>query len=201
MSISDLLFGRPAGAKLDLAPVQARLAEAVRASIAVDPDLTRARLADHCRNAGLLPILPEEYDRAAAGLDAEGQRRLAALVALFDFEPVRAAIAQLAASFQTHQIVSAAFTGLALDTPLLTVEVLSQSEQRVEELARKFLAAIRATINGEAADESKKRLQRLDYARLLAEADKARDAAKERADRLRQLQEQQELRRGRRPGT
>lgn len=199
MSLTDLLFGRPAGGKLDLAPVQARLAEAVRAA-APDPELTRARLADHCRNAGLFPILPEEHDRAAVGLDHEGQRRLAALVALFDFEPVRAAVAQLGSSCQTHQIVSAAFVGLALDTPLLTVEVLSQSEQRVEELARRFLAALRATVNGETADESKRRLQRLDYARLLAEADRARDAARERADRLRQLQEQQELRRGRRPG-
>jgi hypothetical protein len=94
--------------------------------------------------------------------------------------------------------VNVVFTSLAQDTNLLTIEVLAQSEQRVEELARRFLAAIRASINGESAEESKQRLNKLDYSRLLAEADRAREAAKDRAERLRQLQEQQEQRRGRR---
>ncbi len=138
------------------------------------------------------------FDRSAAGLDPEGHRRLAVIVALFDLEPVRAALAQLAANWPVHQIVSSAFTGLAQETGLLTIEVLCQSEPRVEELARRFLAAIRAGVQGENADESKRRATGLDYARLLSEADKARDAAKDRAERLRQLQEQQEQRRGQR---
>lgn len=198
MSLTDRLFGRPAGAKLDLPAVQARLARAVRASAAADPDLTRARLADHCRDAGLLPLLPEEHDRAASGLDAEGQRRLACLVALLELDAVRAVVAQLAGTWPVYQLVTVAFTGLAQDTPLLTVDVLGQSEQRVEELARRFLAAIRAGIAGETPEESKKRLHKLDYARLLDEAEKAKEAAAERAERLRRLQEQQEQRRGRR---
>jgi hypothetical protein len=142
--------------------------------------------------------LPDEFDRAVEGLDADGQRRLALLVALLEFDPVRTIVAQHASTWPVLQIVVSAFTGLAQDTHLLTIEVLSQSEQRVEELARRFLAAIRASITGETAEDSKKRLLKLDYARLLAEADKARTAATERADRLRQLQEQQEQRRGRR---
>jgi hypothetical protein len=199
VSLTERLFGRSSsGAKLDLAPVMEKLAQSVRASSAPDIELSRARLADHCRNAGLLPILPEEFDRAAANLDAEGQRRLAVLVSLFEVEGVRTVIAQQAATWPVYQLVNAAFTGLAEDTSLLTIEVLGQSEQRVEELARRFLAAIRASINGETAEDSKKRLHKLDYARLLAEADKARTAAAERAERLRQLQEQQEQRRGRR---
>lgn len=198
MSIADRIFGRPAGARLDLAPVQARLVEAVRASAVPDPELTRARLADHCRNAGLLPLMPDEYDRAAAHLDPEAQRRLAVLVALFELDAVRTTIAHLAQTWPISQLVAVVFTGLAEETNLLTIEVLSQSEPRVEELARRFLAAIRASVNGESPDESKKRLLTLDYARLLAEANKARDAAKDRAERLRQLQEQQEMRRGRR---
>jgi hypothetical protein len=170
----------------------------VRASGPPDLDLTRARLADRCRDAGLIPVLPEEFNRAAHGLDAEGQRRLAALVATLDLEPVRATLAQLANTWPVHQVVSAAFTGLAQDTPLLTIDVLAQSEQRLEELTRRFLAAIRASVIGESAEESKKRLHRLDYGRLLAEAEKARESAADRAERLRKLQEEQELRRGRR---
>ena len=198
MSLTDRLFGRSTGTKLDLAAVQARLAEAVRASAAPDADLTRARLADHCRDAGLLPLLPDEFDHAAEGLDAEGQRRLAVLVSLLELDPVRTHVAQLASTWPVHQIVSAAFTGPAQETNLLTIEVLGQSGQRVEELTRRFLAAVRAGIAGETADDSKKRLHKLDYVRLLSEADKARTAATERAERLRLLQEQQEQRRGRR---
>ena len=198
MSLTDRLFGRPTGAKLDLTAVQAKLAASVRASSVPDVTLTRARLADHCRDAGLVPVLPEEFDRAVATLDAEAERRLALLVSLLELEPVRATVAQHAATWPVQQLVTVVFTGLAQDTPLLTIEILGQSEQRVEELARRFLAAIRASISGETAEESKKRLHKLDYRRLLEEAEKARTAASERAERLRQLQEQQEQRRGRR---
>lgn len=198
MSIAERIFGRPAGTKLDLAPVQAHIVAAARGCGPADPDLNRARLADHCRDIGLLPLLPDEFDRSAVGLDAEGHRRLAVLIALFDLEPVRAALAQLAGNWPVHQIVSSAFTGLAQETALLTVDVLCQSEPRAEELARRFLAAIRVGVSGETADDSKKRATGLDYARLLSEADRARDAAKDRAERLRQLQEQQEQRRGQR---
>jgi hypothetical protein len=198
VSLTERLFGRVPSTKLDLSPIQARLVAAMRASTSPDVELIRARLADHCRDASLLPLLPEEFDRAAESLDAEAQRRLALLVSLLELEPVRSAVAQLAQAWPVHQVVSSAFTGLAQDTSLLTLEVLSQSEQRIEELARRFLAAIRASIAGETAENSKKRLNKLDYGRLLAEADKAKTAAAERAERLRQLQEQQEQRRGRR---
>jgi hypothetical protein len=199
VSLGELLFGRAAtGPKLDLAPLCAHIAAAARACAPADPDLNRARLADHCRNVGLLPLLPDEFDRSAPGLEADGHRRLGLLIGLFDLEPVRAALAELATNWPVHQIVSSAFTGLAQETPLLTIDVLGQSEQRVEELARRFLAAIRVGVSGETTDDTKRRACTLDYARLLQEADKARDAAKDRAERLRQLQEQQEQRRGQR---
>jgi hypothetical protein len=199
VSLTERLFGRSTGgAKLDLAPIHAKLTQSVRDFTVPDIDLTRARLADHFRDMSLLPLLPEEFDRAAANLDPEGQRRLAVLVSLLELDTVRAVVAQHASTWPVYQLVNAAFTGLAEDTPLLTVEVLSQSEHRVEELARRFLSAIRVSISGETAEDSKKRLHKLDYGRLLAEADKARTAATERAERLRQLQEQQEQRRGRR---
>ena len=62
MSLSERLFGRPTGVKLDLAAVQTCLAEAVRRAGESDADLIRARLADRCRDAGLEPILPEEFE-------------------------------------------------------------------------------------------------------------------------------------------
>jgi hypothetical protein len=194
VSLTDRLFGRPTGVKLDLAAVQARLSEAVRQSGPPDAELIRARLADRCRDAGLDPILPEQFDAATAGFDAETLRRLAVLVGALDLEPVRAALVKLAANWPLPQLVAAAFTDLARDTPLLTVEVLGQSPLRVEELARRFLAAVRVAVAGETAEVSRKRLERLDYAKLLAEAEKARESAAERAERLRRLQEEQERR-------
>ncbi len=198
MSLTDRLFGRPTAAKLDLPALQAKLTAAVRASAEPDVPLTRARFADALRDAGLVPLPPDEFDRAIESFDVEGERRLGVLVAALELEPVRAAVGSSAAPASAGQLVSAAVIELARDTPLLSLEVLAQSEQRVEELARRLVAALRATIAGETAEESKKRLHKLDYARLLAEAEKAKEAATERAERLRQLQEQQEQRRGRR---
>jgi hypothetical protein len=197
VSLTERLFGRPAGVKLDLAAVQARLADSVRRAGDADPDLTRARLADGCRDAAVAPALPEEFDAAVKGLDGEGWRRLAVLVGTLDLTPVRAALPQLPAGRSGAEAV-AAFAGVARGTPLLTIEVLEQSELRVEELARRLLAEFGAAVAGETADESKKKLHRLDYGRLLAEAEQARQAAAERAERLKKLQDEQEQRRSRR---
>lgn len=198
MSLTDRLFGRSAAAKLDLGPLQAKLTAAVRAAAEPDAALTRARLADHLRDAGLVPILPDEFDRAIESFDVESERRLTVLVAALELEPVRGAIVNAAAPASAGQLVSTALVELVRETPLLTLDVLTQSEQRVEELARRFVATLRANVAGETAEESKRRLHKLDYGRLLAEAEKAKEAAAERAERLRLLQEQQEQRRGRR---
>jgi hypothetical protein len=69
---------------------------------------------------------------------------------------------------------------------------------RVEELARRLLAVLGASVVGESAEESKKTLHRLDYARLLAEAEQAKIAAAGRAEKLKKLQDEQEQRRARR---
>jgi hypothetical protein len=197
VSLTERLFGRPAGVKLDLAAVQARLADAVRRANDPDPDLTRARLADGCRDAAVTPVPPEEFDATAATLDGEGWRRLAVLVGVLDLAPVRAALPQLPAGRSGTDAV-AAFVGLASGTPLLSIEVLEQSELRVEELARRLVAGLGAVVAGETADEAKTKLHRLDYGRLLAEAEQARQAAEERAERLKKLQDEQERRRTRR---
>lgn len=197
MSLTERLFGRPAGAKLDLAAVQARLADAVRRAGEPDPDMTRARLADGCRDAGVTPVLPEEFDEATAQLDGETWRRMAVLVGVLDLAPVRAALPQLPAGRSGAEAV-AVFAGVAGNTSLLTIEVLEQSELRVEELARRLLTGLGAAAAGETADESKTKLHRLDYGRLLAEAEQARQAAAERAERLKKLQDEQERRRTRR---
>jgi hypothetical protein len=197
MAVRDLLFGRKGGPpEVDLAALQAHLTEQVRhhAGRATDPDLVCARLADACRDAGLAPVLPEEFDALAAGLDEEAWRRLAVLVGALDLEPVRGVLGCLAARRALPELVAAAFPGLARQTALLTLDLLGQSALRVEELARHFIASLGAGVRGESGQASKQRLERLDYGRLLAEAERAKRAAEGRMEQLRKLQDEQERR-------
>ena len=117
--------------------------------------------------------------------------------AVLDLEPCRKVLPQLPAGRAASELV-AAFTRLTRDTALLTIEVLGQSDLRVEELTRRLIAELGATVAGESAEESRKKLHRLDYGRLLAEAEQAKLAATERTERLKQLQDEQEQSRTRR---
>jgi hypothetical protein len=80
----------------------------------------------------------------------------------------------------------------------LTLGLLGQSGLRVEELGRRLLAALGACVRGETAQASRNRLERLDYERLLAEAERAKQAAASRLEELRELQDRQEQSRPRR---
>lgn len=202
MSLTNRLFGRKGGGAppLDVAELQAFLGQAVSAGAGhhAEADLVRARCADRCRDAGLEPLLPEEFDKLAEGLDAEAWGRLALLVEALDLEAVRLVLPVQAAARSLAELVKSAFAGLARETPLLTLELLRQSPLRVEELARRFIAALGAAVRGESPQVSAQRLARLDYEQLLAEAERAKKAAAGRVEKLRKLQEEQEKRRPRR---
>ena len=106
-SLTACSAARP-GPKLDLAAVQAQLAAAVRAGGRPDADLTRAPPRRPLRDAGLTPVLPEEFDARGRRVRRRSRRRLASLVALLELEPVRAAVAQHAAPASAGQLVSTA---------------------------------------------------------------------------------------------
>ena len=201
MSLTDRLFRRPpTGAKLDLAALQGPLADAAAraAGRPTDRDLVRARLADGCRDAGVEPPAPEDLDAPTRDFDEEAWRRLGLAVGLLDVEAVRALFPRLAAERGPGELVNTAFVGLARETPLLTAELLRHSPLRVEEFARLFAARLGVRIQGESSEVSRKRLERLDYGRLLDEAERAKRAAEGRVEQLRQLQDEQERRRPRR---
>jgi hypothetical protein len=201
VSLTNRLFGRKGGApQLDAVGLQAFLSNAVSHSAGrrAEPELVRARFADRCRDAGLEPLFPEEFDTLADNLDAEAWNRLALLVGALDLEAVRSVLPVLAAARPLADLTSAAFAGLARETPLLTLELLRQSPLRVEELARRFIAELGAAVRGESPQVSRQRLARLDYGQLLAEAERAKQAAADRVEQLRKLQEEQEKLRARR---
>ena len=191
MSLSERLFGRSSVVKLDLPAIRAKVATAVRDGLTADPLLTRARLADALRDAGCVPPLPEETETAVAGLDAEAVGRLAAAVTVLELDQVRNALTKLLVGRSPSELV-AMLASVARDTPLLTSEVLQQSDLRVEELARRLVAGLGAAVAGETPGQSRQRLDRIDYGRLLSEAEQAKAAAAERVEELRRLQEEQE---------
>lgn len=195
MSITDRLFRRSRGPELALADLQTSFAAAVvrLAAWPLDRYLLRARFADGFRSAGVVPASPEEFDHLAQGFDDEGWRRFALAVTALDAEPVRRAVAAV-----TPEARTAAFVGLAIQSPLLTLELLGQSPLRLEEFTRQFIARLGAGVQGESASESTKRLARLDYATVLGEAERARKAAEDRVERLRALQDERERARPRR---
>ncbi len=155
--------------------------------------LTRARLCDFQRSLGPADCpKPHELDEASRDLDSEGWRRLDLLVGV---APLLTKAIQRSHELDPEpgQIWRDAFVGLALDMPLHTIVLLRESHPRREELARNWLLRLGIPIDGETPERSLERLERLDYARLMAAADAARDAADDRLQYLRKLQEKADL--------
>jgi hypothetical protein len=83
-----------------------------------------------------------------------------------------------------------AMIGVVRGKQLLTMAVLRASPLRVEELARAWLGGLGIAIAGETAAQSTAALSRLDYERLLAQAEQARLAAVGRMNQLKQAQDE-----------
>jgi hypothetical protein len=132
---------------------------------------------------------PGDFDGLVLGLDAEAWRRLALVVAALDCDDVRRVLPGLLARPVEAQ-VRRAFVDFARSTELLTLDLLRQSPHRVEEFARGWLDRLGASVEGETEEQSRERLARLDYGRLLAEAERARQEAEGRMEYLKKLQEQ-----------
>ncbi|RKH52079.1 hypothetical protein D7V93_28435 [Corallococcus llansteffanensis] len=75
----------------------------------------------------------------------------------------------------------------------LTAEMVRSNAFRQEEFLRKWVAALGADIEGETAQESKSRLNALDYRQAVADLRKVEEARKQEAERrLKMLQEAQQ---------
>jgi len=66
---------------------------------------------------------------------------------------------------------------------LVTLDLLRQSPLRREELARRLILGLGASVAGESMQEARAALERLDYGLLMAEADRAKRAAAGRSER------------------
>jgi hypothetical protein len=163
-----------------------------------DPEVVCARLGDTCRDLGLSPVDPAELRQHAQALDENGWMRLWLLALGARLDVIRPSLRALAEAMGAPGLVLGGFVGVATGTPLLTMELLLTSRLRLEELARRWLHDLGASIEGETPEESREALDRLDYARLLAELDRAKLSAEERLAYLKKLQDEHDAKHGRR---
>lgn len=201
MSIFDRLRPGRIESALALAGVVESLVDAVGAfeTGEIDAVLLRAQLADRCRDAGLAPVAPDAFDAAVQALDVEAWRRLSALAALADRREVGGVLAGILRQRGAAAALEA-MIGVVRGKHLLTMAVLRASPLRVEELARAWLGGLGIAIIGETAAQSTAALSRLDYERLLAQAEQARLAAVGRMNQLKQAQDEEDKARAPRRG-
>lgn len=154
----------------------------------IDAALLRAQLGDRCRDAGVEPVAPGSFGAEVRELDAEGWRRLSALASLWTLSEVDLVVTPILKQRGAAPVVTA-MLAVVRGKPLLTMTLLRMSALRVEELARAWLGGLGIAIAGESAAQSAAALRRLDYERLLAQAEQARQAAEARMAQLKQAQE------------
>ena len=168
----------PASVPVDLPA----LLEALRMTLdeidaaALDADVVRAKLADICRGLSITPLDALMFEQHTADLDRGGWDRAGLLVLVME----RGALGEGLRKVLTGRLQRAVRGGLyeaSRGSPLLTLDLLRSAPLRLEELARRFVLGLGASVAGESLEASKKALERLDYSRLLAEADRAKRAA------------------------
>ncbi len=150
-----------------------------------EPALAAARLMDGLRDAGLpVPPLPA-WAEAARELDRDAWQRVEVLTHLLRHGELGPLVARALARdpARAWSVVPAFATR---EARLLTVELLLKSPFRVEELARKWVHALGGTIEGERPDESRRRMERLDFGGVLKSLE---EAGRDREERMRRLQE------------
>ena len=152
----------------------------------VDVPLTMARLADRCRSAAVAPPDPDNTALYLMPLPLEGRRRFAASVEVLSEAVGDQALSKL---FVKGDTLLGRLGELIEATDALSLELVRQSPLRVEEFSRHLLARLGAEVEGEPPEASQARLERLDYATLLKEAERAKASSEDRLEYLRKLQE------------
>lgn len=203
MWFTDKFFGKKKNKPQDAEPVvsldsltflMGQVVPRIR-SVEPRPSLIQARLADGYRAIDLSPLPPHQFLHQTKSFDDEAWRRLALSVACLDDTDFSWALYGLSEKKSAKSQIVDAFLPLARDRTSLTMDLFYESELRVEEYARHLTGELGLEISGESPEESEDLRYRLDYARLLEEADKARLSAEDRIEYLRKLQEEEEARR------
>ncbi|MCA8989190.1 MAG: hypothetical protein KDA78_16200 [Planctomycetaceae bacterium] len=153
--------------------------------------LVRARFADACRDVSVRPVTGEEFRTAWKQLDPSDQYRIALSVSALEVDIVLGRVPEFSPEGSAATLLIR-LVEFSQRLPLLKLDVLQQSDIRLEEFTRHFCADWELPIQGEESAQSEARLREIDFGRLMREAESARDSAEERMAYLRKLQEDEE---------
>jgi Mg/Co/Ni transporter MgtE len=205
MSLFDRIFR--GGAKKSPAraavSIEALIAEVGAASIelegnpgAIEPALIVARFQDALRSRGIRPLPAAAVAELVAGMDQEARMRLSILAALAEGP----ALAEALSAFgeEAGEAITRECVVRTVEVKrALSLELVRQSPVRAEELARAFVLSLGVAIQGETPAVSRERAERIDYSKLLEEAERAKQSAEARTEEIRKLQETQAMLRAR----
>lgn len=139
-----------------------------------DLDVARAKWADICRDLSMNPFDPLELDGLTNHFDRGAVDRMALIVVMLERGVIPKDVLVRIVDRRLRAATKGGIVEPARDSKLLTLELLAQSPLRREELCRRVILGFGASIRGEKLAESKAALERLDYGRLMDEANRAR---------------------------
>jgi hypothetical protein len=172
---------------LDVDELVDELMGLAQASEPVDIPRLRARLADLLRDVDQLPWSSARFAEWSKDFGELAWRQVDLAVELMADFGLGAQPAMVYSALR-DQVQGSSEVGL---------ELLATSVVRAEEFVRRLAMGLGLPISGESPEESQRELERLDYSALLALANQAKLSAEERMERLRVLQESQDMARRR----
>lgn len=154
--------------------------------------LARARFADLCRDVDVMPMSGQVFQKCWSSLNQPQQQRLCLQINAIPHPSVLTRLSTLCEEKRGPEVPFEMLRSTAVRLDLLTLDMLAESDVRLEEFARHFCAAWKLQIEGESDASSQARLHEIDFEHLMKEANAARGIAEERLEYLRTLQKNQE---------
>ncbi len=173
----------PEAVPVAIVPIEAAMIETLAEfdSALADVDVARAKMADVCRDLQLDPLEPLEWDTLATNFDRHAVERLSLIVLLLERGVIPKETLRRILEKRIRTAVKDGIVEPARVSSLVTLDLLAQSPLRREELARRVVLGLGASVAGERLADSRAALERLDYGRLLAESNRARRAMQDQA--------------------
>jgi hypothetical protein len=162
-----------------------------------EPALIEARLADHYRDEGVVPLAPHFFTMLTSGMDDADWQRFAIIAGMFARPEVRAVLGLVSEGMSVRDQVRDGMVAPAKALRAVQPRILATHMVRAEELARRVAKGLGVAFAGETAAQSAARLAHIDYTGLLAKVDAAKASAEEQMAELLQRQEDEDARIGR----
>jgi hypothetical protein len=185
---------RPPAWVIDIASNMAAEVAADVVSADSEPALIEARLADHYRDEGVVPLAPHFFTMITSGMDDADWRRFAIIAGMFARPEVRAVLGPVSERMSVRDQVHNGIVAPAKALRAVEPRILATHMVRAEELARRVAEGLGVAFAGETAAQSAARLAKIDYTRLLAKVDAAKASADEQMAELLRRQEDEDAR-------